>query len=98
MTIDLAAFPAGTLLNIQAITAPTKAGSVLFIEDSSFKNTDNTTPYYAFGDTAELEPPSAFSLGQHTLSVSPYSGSNATGKSGPVTKIAFTVIQSPPPS
>ncbi|RDC61681.1 T9SS type A sorting domain-containing protein [Adhaeribacter pallidiroseus] len=90
-TIDLD--KVGRKLNIRANTSPMSVGSVVFQLNKN-KTTENYLPYALAGDDRRKltyrswTPP----VGKHTLTVTPYSGINATGVAGMAQKVTFTVV------
>ncbi|MBO9699031.1 MAG: T9SS type A sorting domain-containing protein [Sporocytophaga sp.] len=89
--IDLANLPAH--INFRANVAPASIGSVRFNYDGT-NRTENVAPYAYFGDTNGDYNPGSLSVGAHSLSAWPYTGSNATGTQGSGTTYNFTVINS----
>jgi hypothetical protein len=70
-------------LNIRAVTAPTKVGSVKFVLDGVTR-VENAAPYTLAGDAIKPDgsidyKAMTFSVGTHTLKVTAYTGANATG-------------------
>jgi hypothetical protein len=96
-TINLATLP--TLnLNIRANTNPATVGSVRFdYNGTTSYRVENTVPYALASDDGSGNY-SAWtpSVGQHTLSATTFSGSNATGAASGTLTISFTVVNTPP--
>ncbi|QJE96378.1 PKD domain-containing protein [Luteolibacter luteus] len=92
-TIDLAATPR---LSVRAETSPMPVGSVRFsFDDNVNLRTESGPPYTINGDTGGVDytawvPP----LGTHTLAVTPFTQSGATGTAGSPMSVVFTVIDS----
>ena len=77
-TINLATLPSHNL-TIQANTSPATVGSVAFdLVNSGYLNTVNTPPYDLCGSV----PCSNLGVGLHSLTTTPYMGSNASGGAG----------------
>ncbi|WP_028978703.1 T9SS type A sorting domain-containing protein [Sporocytophaga myxococcoides] len=88
---DLAYLPYN--INFKANVAPASIGSVKFVYDGIVRN-ENIAPYAYFGDNNGDYNPGTLTLGNHTLSAWPYTGSNATGTQGHGLTYNFTVINS----
>ncbi len=89
--IDSASVPT-TRLNIRANTSPAKVGSVRFgFDGNANAHIESGTPYALFGDTSGNYIPGTLSVGAHTLSGTPYTGSAASGTAGTRLTISFTV-------
>lgn len=86
----------GSSLNIRADTSGL-IGSIGFILDGLLFRTENTAPYYLAGDVSGVVNPWTPALGNHQLIVTPYSGSNRSGKVGTAIAISFTVTGLTPP-
>ncbi|HYK09153.1 MAG TPA: hypothetical protein VEW42_06695, partial [Candidatus Eisenbacteria bacterium] len=93
-------------ININAITNPSRVGSVVFILDGKI-HTENVFPYDDPGDADGAFKPFSQtpSVGSHTLTVTPYSQSNGSGTPGAALKITFNVVNTavsptptPPPA
>jgi dipeptidyl aminopeptidase/acylaminoacyl peptidase len=95
--LDLATLPTRNL-SIRANTAPTKVGSVQFTLDGQLIKTENTAPYAIAGDRNSGADYRAWTpaLGNHTLTVTPYSGRNASGTAGASLTINFTFTDGAP--
>jgi hypothetical protein len=92
--LNLATLPT-RYLNIRANTSPAVIGSVRFALDgkSNFL-TDNRAPYALRGDNNGNFHGMKFGLGTHTLTATPYTGTNARGP-GTALTITFSVIDQP---
>jgi predicted extracellular nuclease len=89
-TLDLAALPPH--LNIRAVTSPAFVGSVRFgFDTDSNYRTDNNPPYSLGGGSGNNFNPLNLSVGSHTLTGTPYTGSGANGVAGTPLTISFTV-------
>lgn len=100
VTLNLATLPTRNL-SIRADTSPATIGSVRFGYDGNANyQTENLLPYAIAGDKSGNFNPWTPSVGSHTLTVTPYSGSNASGTAGTAVQISFTVVDnaSPPTS
>jgi hypothetical protein len=86
-----------TSLSMIANTSPTPVGSVEFVLDGSYSHTENLVPYSLCGKANPdyISCPQLDTPGSHTLTVTPYSGSNATGTAGTPLVLPFTVAQAP---
>jgi ELWxxDGT repeat protein len=89
-TINLASYDPENL-NFEAITVPGTVGSVRFNYDGVIR-TENQAPYAFYGDNSGIFNGGPITNGNHTLSATPYTGSNATGSAGLPKTISFTVI------
>ncbi|WKN43593.1 malectin domain-containing carbohydrate-binding protein [Tunicatimonas pelagia] len=90
--LNLATLPT-TNLNVRANTNPATVGSVRFALDGNANfQTENVAPYALKGDTNGDYKNWTPSLGDHTLTATPFSGSNAGGTAGTALTINFTVI------
>ncbi len=85
--IVLSDLPTTTKLNIRANLNPTTVGSVIFYLNST-KKTENYLPYAYYGDNS-----GTFSIGQHTISATPYTEILGGGTKGVALSINFTVVQ-----
>jgi PKD repeat protein len=91
-TLNLATLPTRNL-NIRANTNPATVGSVKFGYDSNPNyRTENAAPYALAGDSSGNYNPWTPTVGSHTLTATPYTGSGATGTAGNALTINFTVI------
>lgn len=80
-------------LSIRANTNPATVGSVLFGYDGNPNyKTENSAPYTIAGDNGADYLPWTPSLGSHTLTATPYAGSQLSGAAGTSLTINFTVI------
>lgn len=95
--IDLATI-AGKAINIRANTNPVKIGSVKFsLTGKQVRNqTENILPYALFGDNNGNYNNWMPSVGGYTLTATPYTGANGTGKSGASLTLSFTVVDNTP--
>lgn len=99
--LDGAVLNLGTLptrnLSIRANTVPSTVGSVRFAYDgNSNYRTENVSPYAIAGDDPQGNyNPWTPAVGPHTLTATPYSGSNASGTAGTSQTISFTVLDDP---
>ncbi|MCR6641152.1 MAG: T9SS type A sorting domain-containing protein [Sporocytophaga sp.] len=89
-TINLASYDPENL-NFEAITVPGTVGSVRFNYDGVIR-TENQPPYAFYGDNNGIFNGGPITNGNHTLSATPYTGSNASGTAGLTKTISFTVI------
>jgi hypothetical protein len=78
-------------LAVRANTNPATVGSVIFKVDGVNFRTENGAPYAIAGNTGSNYDPWTPSLGNHTLVVTPYSGSNGSGTVGTPITVNFTV-------
>ena len=91
-TINRATLPTQNL-TIQANTSPATVGSVAFdLVNSGYLNTVNTAPY----DLCGSAPCSNLGVGLHSLTTTPYMGSNGSGGAGKSMSISFSVIDPTP--
>lgn len=95
-TINLATLPTHNL-NVRADTAPATVGSVRFSLDGATA-VESTAPYALAGDTAGNYNAWTPSLGSHSLTATPFSGSGATGTAGTSLTVGFTVVDQAPPA
>ncbi|KAA9339021.1 InlB B-repeat-containing protein [Adhaeribacter soli] len=96
-TLNLATLPSRKL-NIQVETSPTTVGSVkMVLSGAQTKtSTDSYKPYSVFGDDKRGNYYSwTPTLGNYTLTATPYSGSNAGGQAGTAQTITFKVVDDP---
>lgn len=87
--IDLATLPTRNL-NVRANTSPSIVGSVRFTLDGAVA-VENAAPYALAGDSAGNYAPWTPTLGSHTLTATPYSGSGASGSVGTELTATFSV-------
>ena len=90
-SIDLTS--TGPSLSVRA-NPSTGVGSVVFNLDGSYSHTESDQPFSLAGDNVGDYTPATLSVGSHTLTVTPYSGTGATGTIGTATTVHFTVTQS----
>ncbi|MBN1680760.1 MAG: choice-of-anchor D domain-containing protein [Anaerolineae bacterium] len=91
-TINMALLPTSNL-NVRANTLPQPVGSVVFAYDSNQTfRTENVAPYALAGDSSGNYGPWTPTLGEHTLSATPYLGASGSGDAGTPLSITFTVI------
>lgn len=87
-------------LSIRANTEPPIVGSVAFTLDGSDVRLENIAPYSIAGDTnggtdyQAITPP--LTVGDHSLTATPYSSSQAEGLAGLGLTISFQVVNSSP--
>ncbi|MFD1143605.1 choice-of-anchor Q domain-containing protein [Larkinella insperata] len=81
-------------LNLRVNTSPAAVGSVKMVLSGAQSRTqvDNGVPYALFGDSNGNFNSWTPKTGSYSLTVTPYSGPNATGQAGAVFTIAFTVL------
>ena len=96
MVLDLAALPTPNL-NIRANTSPAIVGSVQFdlVGRQPQFNIENLVPYALVSDFLGNYPAWTPLSGPYTLTITPFSGANASGVAGSVFTIAFSVVNSP---
>ncbi|WP_247237862.1 PKD domain-containing protein [Telluribacter sp. SYSU D00476] len=84
-------------LNIRANSDPTRVGSVKFVLNGKETNvrTETDFPYALTGDKDGDYNAWTPSLGDYTLTATPYTGPGATGSSGAALSINFSVIDEP---
>lgn len=93
--INLGTLPTRNL-NIRANVNASPIGSVRFGYDGNASyRTENTAPYAIAGDTAGNYNPWTPSVGNHSVSATPYSGTGATGAAGSGLTITITVVDNP---
>jgi hypothetical protein len=91
MTINLGDLPTQNL-NVRAETLPSLVGSVRFaLDGNSNYRTETAAPYALAGDDSGNYRPWTLTVGSHTMTASPYTGSGATGAKGTPLTIGFTV-------
>lgn len=90
VTLDLSTLPA---LSVRANAGKTPIGSVQFVLNGEVTHTENYAPYAIAGDNAEgfiaWTPP----VGEHTLTVIPYTQLNGQGDAGETITINLTVTE-----
>ena len=92
----------GSSLNIRANTTG-QIGSVRFgLDGNPDYSIENVAPYALAGDVSGNYNSWTPSLGDHTLTATPYSGADATGTAGTVLTVGFRVVDEevsfPPPT
>ncbi|UYZ63895.1 right-handed parallel beta-helix repeat-containing protein [Hymenobacter weizhouensis] len=90
--LNLATLPSRNL-SIRVNTNPGTVGSVRFTLDGTVLRTENAVPYAIAGDSNGNYGAWTPSLGQHTLTVTPYSAANAGGTAGPARTYSFSVVE-----
>lgn len=86
-------------ITLRAVTAPQDVGSVSFsFPDNPNFQTENLIPYVINGDTNGNFQPYDVPLGDVTLTVEVFSGTNMTGNPGTPLTLNFTVLESGPTS
>ncbi len=89
-TISLSALPS-THLNINAVTSPAMVGSVVFgVDGNANYHTENYTPYFLAGKSGGYWIPS---IGTHTISATPFTGSQGSGARGLPSTLVITFAQ-----
>jgi hypothetical protein len=100
-TLNLATLPTRNL-NVRANTNPATVGSVVFGYDANpAYATESTAPYALAGDSSGNYNPWTPTVGSHTLTATPYSGSGGSGTAGTAHTVSFTVADdasNPPPT
>ena len=97
-TLNLRTLPTRNL-NIRANTNPSAVGSVRFGYDANPNQaTESTAPYALAGDTAGNYNAWTPTLGTHTLTATPYSGSGASGTAGTALTATFSVVDQEAPT
>ena len=94
MTIQLSALPTREL-NVRAETSPEKVGSVV-LELAGRKpqrQVEDIAPYTLFTDHDGQYVAGEFKVGEHTLTVTPYSKAKGQGRAGRALKIRFRVVE-----
>jgi len=77
---------------IVAHTYPSTVGSV-YLDFDGYTRTENVAPYSLFGDTNGEFNSSPIAAGTHTITATPYSGSNKTGIQGPPLSVTFNMAR-----
>ncbi|MGB3588339.1 MAG: malectin domain-containing carbohydrate-binding protein, partial [Tunicatimonas sp.] len=91
-TLNLATLPTVNL-NVRANTDPAQVGSVRFaLNGNTNFQTENVAPYALKGDANGDYRNWTPSVGENTLSATPYTGANASGTVGTALTATFTVI------
>lgn len=84
-------------LNIRANTSPATVGSVQFgLDADSSYLVESVAPYALAGDTSGNYNPWTPSLGQHTLTGTPYTAAGAGGTAGTPLTVTFSVVNQSP--
>jgi len=92
-TINLAV--TGSALSIRANTIPAVVGSVAFALDATYTHTEETAPYTLCGDNGAGTVTSCASIltvGQHTLTATPYSLPDLGGTPGTPITLDFSIV------
>lgn len=93
-TINLAFMPSKAL-NIRA-NVNGSAGSVVFdLDGQSGYRTESTAPFALAGDTSGDYNAWTPSLGNHSVTATPFSGSGGTGSAGTPLTVSFSVVDDP---
>ena len=80
-------------LNISATTTPAEVGSVRFDLDGRTNfHTENAAPYALASNSGADYFSMALTMGAHTLTATPFSGSNRSGTAGAARTVHFTVV------
>lgn len=96
MILNLSTLPT-TSLSVRAETDPSPVGSVVFGYDSNPSlQTENILPYAIAGDNSGDYNPWTPTVGPHTLTATPYTGSGGSGIPGTALTVNFTVINATP--
>jgi hypothetical protein len=83
----------GTALSIRANTTPAVVGSVTFVLDGVTTHTEDSAPYTECSDNGlGAITPCTYSLGPHTLVVTPYLEAGDAGSAQPSTTLYFTIV------
>jgi CubicO group peptidase (beta-lactamase class C family) len=91
-TLNLAALPTRNL-NVRADTSPAAVGSVRFgLDGNANFRTESAAPYALAGDSGGNYAAWTPSVGPHSLTATPYTGSGATGTAGTPKTVSFTVV------
>ena len=91
MVIDFSVIGTSNL-SVRANTTPSTVGSVRFTYDSTNNlRTENSAPYSIAGDAGSNYHPWIPTVGAHLLTVTPYTGTNASGTKGTGVTVHFTV-------
>ncbi|HYE99009.1 MAG TPA: DUF5060 domain-containing protein, partial [Planctomycetota bacterium] len=93
-TLNLDTLPTRNL-NIRANTTPSIVGSVRFGYDGNANvRTENAAPYALAGDSSGNYYAWTPTAGSHSVTATPYTGSNASGTAGTAKTITFTATSS----
>src|SRR4051812_31663626 len=91
-TIDLGRTPSKRI-TIRANTNPGTVGSVRFsLDGNSNYRTENSAPYALEADNNGDFYPWTPTVGTHTLTATPFTGSGATGTVGAALSVIFNVV------
>jgi CubicO group peptidase (beta-lactamase class C family) len=78
--------------SVRANTSPATVGSVRFgLDGNANFHTENAAPYSLAGDASGDYAPWTPAGGSHTLTATPYTGSDGTGTAGTALTVTFTV-------
>ena len=91
-TLSLATLPT-TNLNVRADTSPKKVGSVVMELAGQEPQVEGIAPYTLFSDHDGQYMAGKFEVGEHTLTVTPYSKEKGKGKAGRALTIRFRVVE-----
>ena len=93
MTLDFSALGTGNL-SVVAMTNPALVGSVRFaLDDQENYQTESNAPYAIAGDEPGPDyNPWTPTVGEHTLTVTPYSESGGSGEAGTALTVRFNVV------
>jgi hypothetical protein len=92
LTINLSDYP---LISIRANPSTSfKTESVKFTYDGTTFRVENRSPYSFNGNTGSDYKEWTPSLGEHTITATPYSENDAEGTAGPTVSVTFTVVSS----
>jgi len=92
-TLNLATLPTRRL-SIRANTSPSRVGSVRFAYDATANyRTENNVPYAIAADSTGDYLPWTPSLGDHTVTATPYPQMNARGTAGRALTVRFKVVK-----
>ena len=91
-TLNLQTLPTRNL-NVRANTNPSTVGSVRFgLDINPSYSTESVAPYTLAGDTSGDYNAWTPSVGSHTITATPYTGSGASGSAGTALSISFNVV------
>ncbi len=95
VTLNLATLPTRNI-SFRANTSPAIVGSVVFgLDGNTAFSKESVAPYALAGDLFGNYTPWNWTLGPHTLTGTPYTGSGGTGTAGVPLTITFTLIDVP---
>jgi hypothetical protein len=92
-TVNLALV--GSALSIRANTIPAIVGSVAFALDATYTHTENAAPYFLCSDNGDggiSSCATVLTVGKHSLSATPFSGTGLTGDAGAPILLDFTIV------